>query len=110
MSLSNHTSRTPKKVFDKFTSDFNFTKTVVPVKLARYDESELISRSQAKRLLARVELFKTVILDFHEVEVIGQAFADEIFRVFARQHPDIEFVPIHANSVIKRMIARTGWR
>lgn len=110
MSLSNHTARTPKKVFDKFTSDFNFTKTVVPVKLARYDESELISRSQAKRLLARVELFKTVILDFHEVEVIGQAFADEIFRVFARKHPDIEFVPIRANSVIRRMIARTGWQ
>ena len=111
MSLSNHTARTPKKIFDKFTSDdFSFTKTVVPVKLARYDESELISRSQAKRLLVRVELFKTVILDFSEVEVIGQAFADEIFRVFARQHPDIEFVPINANSVIKRMIARTGWR
>ena len=111
MSLSNHTARTPKKVFDKFTSDdFHFTKTVVPVKLARYDESELISRSQAKRLLARVELFKTVILDFHEVEVIGQAFADEIFRVFAKQHPNIEFVPINANSVINRMIARTGWR
>lgn len=111
MSLSNHTARTPKKVFDKFTSDdFSFTKTVVPVKLARYDESELISRSQAKRLLTRVELFKTVVLDFHEVEVIGHAFADEIFRVFAKQHPDIEFVPMNANSVIKRMIARTGWR
>ena len=111
MSLSNHTARTQKKVFNKFTSDdFSFTKTVVPVKLARYDESELISRSQAKRVLARVELFKTVILDFHEVEVIGQAFADEIFRVFAIQHPDIEFVPMNTNSLIKRMIARTGWR
>ena len=111
MSLSNHTARTSKKVFNEFTSDdFSFTKTVVPVKLARYDESELISRSQAKRLLARVELFKTVILDFQEVEVIGQAFADEIFRVFVLQHPDIELIPMHANSVIKRMIARTGWR
>lgn len=111
MNLSNHTARTPKKVFDKYTSgdDYGFTKTVVPVKLARYDENELISRSQAKRLLTRVELFKTVILDFKEVDVIGQAFADEIFRVFIRQHPEIEFVPIHVNSVIRRMIARTGW-
>ena len=50
-SLSNHTARTSKKVFDKFTSgdDYGFTKTIVPVKLAQYDENELISRSQAKR-------------------------------------------------------------
>ena len=109
MNLNNHTSRTTKKIFDKFSSgdDYGFTKTVVPVKLAQYDEDRLISRSQAKRLLTRVELFKTVIFDFHEVEVIGQAFADEIFRVFALQHPDIEFVTIHTNSAIKKMIART---
>jgi hypothetical protein len=89
MELNNHTSRTLKKVFDQFTSDdaLGFTKTVIPVRLAQYGEDKLVSRSQAKRLLARVERFKTVIFDFTEVESIGQAFADEVFRVFAC--PDI---------------------
>ncbi len=108
MKLNNHTSRTAKKVMDQYTSDetFGFTKTVVPVRLARYGNENLISRSQAKRLLARVELFKTVIFDFAEIPSIGQAFADEIFRVFASNNPKIELLAIHASSEVKRMIER----
>lgn len=108
MELSNHTSRTVRKVFDQYSTDDNygFTKTVVPVDLARYGNENLISRSQAKRLLARVELFKTVLLDFAGVPSIGQAFADEIFRVFQGKHPDIEITPVHASSEVKRMIER----
>ena len=108
MKLKNHTSRSAKKVFDKFTSgdDIGFTKTVVPVKLAQYGNDQLISRSQAKRVVARVERFKVVVFDFSDVVSIGQAFADEIFRVFARQHPEIELVPIKTNSAVKRMIER----
>jgi anti-sigma regulatory factor (Ser/Thr protein kinase)/biotin operon repressor len=108
MKLNNHTSRTTAKVFNHYTSgdEFGFTKTVVPVNLARYGNENLISRSQAKRLVARVELFKTVIFDFEHVPTIGQAFADEIFRVFALSHPDIEIYETHANSEVKRMISR----
>jgi len=46
------------------------------------------------------------MLDFRNVPTIGQAFADEIFRVFANEHPGIELVPVRANSEIKRMIER----
>jgi anti-sigma regulatory factor (Ser/Thr protein kinase)/DNA-binding transcriptional ArsR family regulator len=108
MKLNNHTSRTTTKIFDQYSSgdEYGFTKTVVPVNLARYGNENLISRSQAKRLLARVELFKQVLFDFSDVPIIGQAFADEIFRVFAMSHPNIELVPIHANSEVKRMIGR----
>ena len=108
MSLGNRTSRTSKEIFDEFTSsdDYGFTKTVVPVRLAQYGSDQLISRSQAKRVLARVELFKTVLFDFAGVETIGQAFADEIFRVFALQHPDMELAPVNANPDVMRMIAR----
>lgn len=108
MKIDNHTSRTTKKVFDQFSSgdDYGFNKTVVPVKLAQYGNDKLISRSQAKRLLSRVELFKVVIFDFSDVETIGQAFADEIFRVFANQHPHMELIPFRANSNVKRMIDR----
>jgi len=109
MKINNHTSRTTKRIFDQYSSgdDYGFTKTVVPVRLAQYDEDKLVSRSQAKRLLVRVDRFQTVILDFEDVESIGQAFADEIFRVFQSKHPEIELVTIKANSVVKRMISRT---
>jgi len=108
MKLDNQTARKAEKVFDQYTSgdDYGFNKTVVPVKLAQYGSDNLISRSQAKRLLTRGELFKVVTFNFKDVETIGQAFADEIFRVFAKQHPEIELVPYNANSQVKRMIER----
>jgi hypothetical protein len=109
LKLNNHTARTTAKVFDYFSSgdgDYGFNKTIVPVKLAQYGNDKLISRSQAKRVLARVELFKIVMFDFMDVPIIGQPFADEIFRVFANQHPEIELLPVHANSAVKRMIER----
>lgn len=113
MKLHNHTSRTLKKVFDQYSSgpdEYRFNRTVVPANLARYGDDQLISRSQAKRLLARVELFQAVVFDFKDVPTIWQAFADEIFRVFALEHPDIELIPINANSEVKRMIARAQVR
>jgi hypothetical protein len=109
MKIDNHTARTVKKIFDHYTSDdgdYGFNKTVVPVKLAQYGNDKLISRSQAKRVLARVELFQTVIFDFAGVSTIGQAFADEIFRVFSNEHPHMELLELHANPEIKRMISR----
>ena len=109
MELSNHTARTPKKVFDQYSSsdeDYGFNKTVVPVNLAQYGNDKLISRSQAKRVVSRLELFKTILFDFTGVPSIGQAFADEIFRVFANEHPTISVLSIHANSEVQRMIAR----
>jgi len=108
MVLHNHTARTLKKIFDKFTSDddYGFTKTVVPVKLMRYGDDNLVSRSQAKRLLARFDRFKVVVLDFSGVASVGQAFADEVFRVFRVKHPEVEVVPLHTSSEVKRMISR----
>ncbi len=109
MVLSNHTSRSTKKVFDEFSSkdgDYRFNKTVVPMTLAKYGPAELVSRSQAKRLLSRFELFEIVVFDFKGVETIGQAFADEIFRVFARSHPNIEMPVINATKQVSEMIAR----
>jgi len=102
-------TRTVQTVFNKFSSskdDFGFFKTHVPVRLARYGNENLVSRSQAKRLLSRFERFGEIILDFKGVSTIGQAFADEIFRVFRQDHPDINIYPINISSQIKRMINR----
>jgi hypothetical protein len=108
MRLNNHTARTSKKVFDQFSTDddYGFTKTVVPVELAQYGDNNLVSRSQAKRLLARIEKFKVVVFDFDGVALIGQAFADEIFRVFALSHPGIILEHLNANNEVSKMILR----
>jgi uncharacterized protein (DUF1330 family) len=79
---------------------------VIPVRLARMGAESLVSRSQAQRLLARVDRFKVVLFDFRDVETIGQAFADEIFRVYAKGHPEVELLPIHASVQVQQMISR----
>lgn len=109
MQISAFSSRTVPGVFERYSvkdDDFGFTRTRVPVALARYGDENLISRSQAKRLLARFERFKEVMLDFTGVEMIGQAFADEIFRVFQRAHPEVHLEWINATVDVEKMIRR----
>jgi len=109
MKINRNSEREIKSVFDDFTAgpdDFQFNKTVIPVKLAAYENEKLVSRSQAKRLLARVERFTNVIFDFADVASIGQAFADEIFRVYAMKHPDIALLPIEMNDAVEMMVNR----
>ncbi len=108
MQISPFSNRKLLDVFNKYASgeDFGFTKTHVPVTLVRYGDEYLISRSQAKRLLARFDRFREIILDFEGVDSIGQAFADEIFRVFQNKHPDIHLFPIRTNANVQKMIER----
>ena len=106
MNITNTASRTTREVFDRFTSgeDYGFTKTTIPVRLAKYGDEQLISRSQAKRLLARIDRFKVVLLEFDGVDMIGQAFADEVFRVFTHAHPDMELYAVGANPAVQHVI------
>ncbi len=109
MMLANASTQTTKQVFDYFASDehdYGFTKTVVPVRMAQHGAEQLVSRSQARRLLARIDRFAIVLFDFKGVEAIGPAFADEIFRVFERSHPNIRLLPIHATPPVEQMILR----
>ncbi len=108
MKLGNNSTKSMKKIFDSFSTDddYGFTKTIVPVRLTQYGDDKLVSRSQAKRLLVRIEKFKTVVFDFDDVEIIGQAFADEIFRVFKKHHSDMELLYLNANNDVENMIKR----
>jgi anti-sigma regulatory factor (Ser/Thr protein kinase) len=81
-----------------------FYRTKIQVKLIEYDGELLMSRSQARRLMNRLEHFFEVILDFNGVEIIGQAFADEIFRVFALAHPSTKVVPVNCADCVTNMI------
>jgi anti-sigma regulatory factor (Ser/Thr protein kinase) len=96
--------KTLTDVFNKYSDDsFEFSKTSVKVKLFR-EGVEYMSRSQARRIAVGLEKFKVVELDFNGVETIGQAFADEIFRVWHAQHPDIRIVPVNAGENVIFMI------
>lgn len=109
MEISRGSDRALRKVFDTYSSgpdDYDFAKTVVPVRLAKVGDENLVSRSQAKRLLQRVERFRVVVLDFSQVSTIGQGFADEIFRVFANQHPEVELIAVEAVPEVQQMIRR----
>ena len=109
MELAVGSTRSAREVIDQFSSgpdDYSFAKTVVPVRLAKVGDENLVSRSQAKRVLQRVDRFRCVVLDFEAVESIGQAFADEIFRVFANEHPEVELIPLHAVPAVQQMIRR----
>ena len=110
MCIAVDSPRILREVFDSYTDmesgDYEFSKTHIPLKLAQYGEGSLISRSQAKRILARLESFHEALFDFSGVESIGQAFADEIFRVYAMDHPSIKLTPIHANEQVNQMIRR----
>ena len=69
-------------------------------------EGNPVTRSEAKRLMQCAAQFRCVLLDFAEVGSIGQAFADEIFRVFANAHSDVELIATHAVPEVQQMIRR----
>ena len=113
MVISVSSDRLIREVFDTYTEDLNdegssqFNKTVIPVKLAQYGNEKLVARSQAKRLLTRIEKFQYVVFDFEDITMIGQAFADEIFRVYANKNVKITLVPINMTPDVKRMVDRS---
>ncbi len=112
MKLSDASPKVLKDVFDTYTTEhdggFAFDKTVVPMRLAQNGNDMLMSRSQAKRVVARIENFRVVRFDFAGIEEIGQAFTDEIFRVFKNAHPEITLETINVCDQVQKMIRRAG--
>lgn len=97
-------------IFKEFTDvtggdDLGFDKTKIQIKL--YTMSGVhISRSQARRVLTGLEKFKHIIFDFDQVPVVGQAFADEVFRVFHHAHSKIVLEETNMNEGVKFMVDR----
>jgi len=87
--------------------DFAFNKTEIQVKLYTIGTIH-VSRSQARRILSGLEKFEMVVLDFDKVPMVGQAFADEIFRVFKNKHPEVKIVPVNMNEPVEFMVKRAG--
>jgi anti-sigma regulatory factor (Ser/Thr protein kinase) len=97
-------------IFRKYTDtssrgDYGFDKTEVRIKLYTM-AGVYISRSQARRVLAGLEKFKVIVFDFDKVPVVGQAFADEIFRVFHNKYPKIKLETENMNEAVEFMVER----
>lgn len=105
MRLSTSTTRQLSDVFRAFSKEHDFVRSQPTIKLFEIG-SEFVSRSEAKRLLAGMDQFSEITLDFDKVISVGQGFVDEVFRVWARQHPDVTLTPINANSAVVFMIER----
>lgn len=105
LALSNYATQSLREAFNEFSSDNGgFSITKIPMKKI-CDSGYPVSRSQAKRLYFGFDKFKTIILDFKDVDDIGQGFAHELFVVFRRNNPAIELKCINENENVSRMIA-----
>lgn len=96
------------KIFKNYQSkpgSYAFDKTEVHIRLFTMN-AMYISRSQARRILVGLEKFKKIVLDFDRVPNVGQAFADEIFRVFQSRHPKISIESINMNETVRFMVKR----
>ena len=102
------TERTLDAVLRRYSLDglgYDFERTVVPLKLVTGPQLALASRAQARRVAARLQRFRRVELDFEGLAEVGHAFTDELLRVFAHQHPEVELVPVNMAPRVAAMVA-----
>jgi DNA-binding transcriptional ArsR family regulator len=101
------TSRRIADLFNEFADPDTgaFDRTEVTVRLFEMSDT-FVSRSEAKRLASQLERFDQVVIDFSGIETVGQGFVDELFRVWAREHPGTVLVPMNMNPSVERMVRR----
>lgn len=104
--ISMESRRDLTAVFREFTGEkMTLDKTRVVIALFKAG-SGYVSRSQARRILTGLDDFREVILDFAHVELVGQAFADEVFRVWQSHHPGALIRFTNASPDVHFMITR----
>lgn len=84
-----------------------FDRTTVNLRLLAGPGQPLDSRAQARRVAARLAVFRRAEISFEGVEDVGHGFADELFRVFARARPEVELVPTHMTPRIAALVRST---
>lgn len=103
-------AQTLRQVFDEYCPqpDIEFTRTRVSLHLMEAADGSLVSRSQARRLMAGLDQFAVVELDFAGVTQIGQGFADEAFRVWRLAHERVKLMVLNTNEPVTRMLRHVG--
>jgi len=112
MSIAVASTTRREDIFRAFTSEdadgiHQFDTTEILVGLSTFGMGDLVSRSQAKRVLATLEKFRRIILDFRGIQSVGQGFADEVLRVFPAMHPKVIIEWRNANEAIDFMLKRS---
>ncbi|AYG02949.1 STAS-like domain-containing protein [Gryllotalpicola protaetiae] len=101
-------TRTLRQVFDQYTDeDGAFARSTPTVKLFGAGVS-FVSRSEARRLLDGMDVFREIDLDFAGVEDVGQGFIDEVLRVWPSQHPEVRVTPMNMNEAVEFMARRVA--
>ncbi len=55
-------------------------------------------------MLAGLDRFREIVVDFSGVRSLGQGFADEVFRVFPSRHTSVRICVQNASAAVKAMI------
>jgi len=87
---------------------YAFESTRVPLQLLTGEQVGLESRAQARRVAARLTAFRRADLDFSRIATVGPAFADELFRVYARAHPEVTLRPVGCNAQVQALLQSAG--
>jgi anti-sigma regulatory factor (Ser/Thr protein kinase) len=108
VAISLETERALDEVLKRYSVDGSgsrFERTVVPLALLTKPQVALESRATARRVADRLGLFKQVELDFAGLRDVGHGFVDELWRVFARSHPEISLVPVNMSPQVAELVA-----
>lgn len=105
LTLRTHGEHALSAVFATFGLDRQFSRSQPVVKLFEIG-SEFVSRSEAKRLLAGMDAFDVLTLDFRGVTAVGQGFVDEVFRVWPSEHRHITIEPVNMGPAVQFMVER----
>ena len=108
MMLENETERNINDTFDAYADvEQGFFRTEISV-LDACLGSQPVARSQARRIHRRLDEFREIVLDFSDVDFMGQGFADELFRVYATAHPEIKIYIKNAVADVLRMVSHVA--
>lgn len=107
MAIALDTTRTLEQVLEAWSTDGSgiaFDRTTVHLRLLAGPGQALDSRAQARRVAARLPMFRRAEISFEGVDDVGHPFTDELFRVFARARPEVELVPTHMSPRIAALV------
>jgi anti-sigma regulatory factor (Ser/Thr protein kinase) len=107
LAISLDTRRTLESVLDAWSCDglgASFDRTSVSLRLLTGESIALDSRAQARRVVARLQQFRRAEVDFSGIDAIGHGFADELFRVFAGEHPGVQIVPMNMTPRVAALV------
>ncbi|MCE2660532.1 MAG: ATP-binding protein [Rubrivivax sp.] len=109
LSIARDATRTPESVLSAWRADdTDFSRTCVPLRLLVQDQAStmLHSRADARRVTHRLTTFALAELDFEGIEALGPAFTDELLRVWARSHPQVQLKYLHAAPQVLQALHR----